>query len=76
MSRDLNYGKQPIEGIRYCARCCFPETLEKIEFDEMGICRSCQSSEQKIHINWKEKEKELAKYSIVLKSNQVITMIV
>ncbi len=59
MSEDLNYGKPPIDGVRYCARCCFPETVEGIEFDEMGICRSCQSSEQKIHINWKEKEKEL-----------------
>ena len=48
-----------IKGLRYCNRCCFPETVEGIEFDEMGICRSCISSEQKIHIDWKEKEKTL-----------------
>jgi len=27
----------------------------------MGICRACQSSEQKIHIDWVEREKELRK---------------
>ena len=48
-----------IPGLKYCNRCCFPETVEGIEFDEMGICRSCASSEQKIHIDWKEREKTL-----------------
>ena len=59
MNKNVDYGKPPINNIRYCTRCCFPETVEKIEFDEMGICRSCQSSEQKIHIDWQVKEKEL-----------------
>jgi len=36
-----------------------PETNERIEFDEMGICQACQSQEQKMHINWVEREKEL-----------------
>jgi N-acetyl sugar amidotransferase len=47
--------------LKYCARCCIPETQEGVRFDEMGICYACQSSEQKIHINWVEKEKELRK---------------
>ena len=55
MDQKSQYGQQPIGEMRYCTRCCFPETVEKIEFDEMGICRSCQSSEHKIHINWQEK---------------------
>jgi N-acetyl sugar amidotransferase len=38
-----------------------PETQEGITFDRFGICRACQSSEQKIHINWKEREKALRK---------------
>jgi N-acetyl sugar amidotransferase len=38
-----------------------PETQEGITFDELGICQACQSSEQKIHINWVEREKELRK---------------
>lgn len=47
--------------LQYCTRCCVPETQEGVDFDEMGICRACQSSEQKIHINWVEREKQLHK---------------
>jgi N-acetyl sugar amidotransferase len=36
-----------------------PETQEGLKFDELGICQACQSSEQKIHINWVEREKAL-----------------
>ncbi len=57
--KDANYGKQQMEGVQYCIRCCIPATQEGVKFDEMGICQACQSSEQKIHINWVEKEKEL-----------------
>lgn len=53
------YGKPPFENLRYCVRCCMPETAEGIIFDEMGICQACISSEQKIHINWVEREKKL-----------------
>jgi N-acetyl sugar amidotransferase len=48
-------------NLKYCTRCCVPETQEGIKFDEMGICQACQSSEQKIHINWVEREKQLRK---------------
>ena len=57
--KDANYGKPQMEGVQYCIRCCIPATQEGVKFDEMGICQACQSSEQKIHINWVEKEKEL-----------------
>jgi N-acetyl sugar amidotransferase len=54
-------GKPLIEGVQYCIRCCMPETQEGIQFDELGICQACQSSEQKIHIDWVEREKQLRK---------------
>ena len=54
-----NSGKPIMDGVQYCIRCCIPATQEGVKFDEMGICQACQSSEQKIHINWVEKEKEL-----------------
>jgi len=38
-----------------------PETAEGMDFDEMGICRACQSQEQKMHIDWVEREKALRK---------------
>lgn len=49
----------PFPELQYCTRCCMPETTEDISFDEMGVCRACRSSEQKIHINWVEREKKL-----------------
>lgn len=55
-----DYGKPLYDGVlQYCTRCCMPETTEGIIFDEMGICQACQSAEQKMHINWVEREKEL-----------------
>ncbi len=59
-NRSKDYGKPLYEGkLHYCVRCCMPETTEGIQFDEMGICQACQSAEQKMHINWKEREKSL-----------------
>lgn len=52
---------QFLPNIRYCTRCCLPETVEGITFDELGICTACQSSEQKMHIDWKKREIELRK---------------
>lgn len=36
-----------------------PQTQEDLSFDETGICRACISAEQKMHIDWTEREKEL-----------------
>ena len=33
------------------------QTVEGVKFDELGICTACQSSEDKMHINWFEREK-------------------
>lgn len=52
-------GKPLFDNLQYCVRCCMPETQEGITFDEMGVCQACQSSEQKIHINWVEREARL-----------------
>lgn len=54
-----NYGKPIYPQLKYCTRCCMPETCEGIVFDEMGICQACQSSEQKMHIDWVKREAEL-----------------
>jgi len=65
-----DYGKPLYPNIKYCKRCCMPETNEGIKFDEMGICQACQSAEQKIHINWAEREKELRKILEQYKKNK------
>jgi len=53
------YGEPLYPQLKYCVRCCMPETNEGIQFDEMGICQACQSAEQKMHINWVEREAKL-----------------
>lgn len=50
---------EPIKGIEYCTRCCVPETQEGVEFDEMGVCTACRSSEEKMHIDWTAREVQL-----------------
>jgi N-acetyl sugar amidotransferase len=52
-------GKPLFDNLQYCVRCCMPETQEGITFDDMGVCQACQSSEQKMHINWVERERRL-----------------
>ncbi len=47
------------DGVQYCVRCCIPETQAGVRFDDLGLCQACQSSDQKLHINWTEREKEL-----------------
>ena len=54
-----SYDKKPYDNLEYCVRCALPETTEGIQFDEMGICQACQAAEQKIHIDWTEREKQL-----------------
>lgn len=48
-----------IAGLQYCTRCIMPETVEGLQFDEMGICTACRSSEQKMHINWQQRRDQL-----------------
>ncbi len=54
-------GQPLFANMQYCVRCCMPSSNEGIEFDEMGICRACYSAEQKMHINWVDREKSLRK---------------
>lgn len=50
----------PYSGIlKYCTRCCLPETLEGVAFDEMGICTACRAQEEKMRIDWASREKTL-----------------
>lgn len=52
---------EPLFGDRmqYCIRCCIPETEEGTNFDELGMCQHCRSTEEKMHIDWTERRKEL-----------------
>ena len=50
---------KPFAHLRYCVRCCIPQTQEGVVFDELGVCQACQSAEQKIHIDWSARERSL-----------------
>jgi len=56
---DSTYGKPLFANMKYCLRCCMPESNEGVLFDEMGVCQACQSAEQKMRIDWVEREAEL-----------------
>jgi len=59
MNPEKNNEEQPDSKLKYCIRCCMTSTNEGLTFDDMGICQACQSAEEKMHINWVEREKEL-----------------
>lgn len=50
---------KPFAHLKYCVRCCIPQTQEGVIFDELGVCQACQSAEQKIHIDWTARERAL-----------------
>jgi N-acetyl sugar amidotransferase len=50
---------KPFRHLKYCVRCCIPQTQEGVVFDELGVCQACQSAEQKIHIDWTARERAL-----------------
>ena len=62
-------GEPPFPKMQYCTRCCMPETSERIGFDELGICHACRSSEQKMRINWAERQEKLRKIVEEAKAN-------
>jgi len=61
MNSHMRESRQPLPGIQYCVRCCVPQTQEGVNFDELGVCTACRSSEQKMHIDWAAREKSLRK---------------
>ena len=54
-----DFGKPLFNKMKYCVRCCMPATNEGMQFDELGMCLACRSSEEKMHINWVERQKQL-----------------
>ena len=61
LSKKTKVGSPIFKKINYCSRCCLPETWEGISFDNEGICTICKSAEDKMIIEWKNKERELNK---------------
>ena len=61
--------KNQLSKLFTCIRCGHPETSENIDFDKLGLCKACRSSEQKMHISWSDREKNLRKILKKFKDN-------
>ena len=61
MITEKTNSSEPIRSLQYCLRCCIPQTQEGVQFDEMGVCTACRSSEEKMHIDWTVREQQLQK---------------
>ena len=57
----MDLEKPMFKDLITCVRCGYPETSENIDFDELGLCKACRSSEQKMKISWDIREKNLKK---------------
>ena len=44
--------------IRYCKRCVYPETKPDLVLDEEGICNGCRNYERRVHVDWKQRERD------------------
>jgi N-acetyl sugar amidotransferase len=55
-AKKIRHSDPFFKKMKYCTRCCLPETWEGIKFDKVGICSICKSSEDKMNIEWINKE--------------------
>lgn len=45
--------------MKFCKKCVMPDTRPGISFDEEGVCLPCRHAEQKKHVDWESRWKEL-----------------
>lgn len=69
MNQTREPGSPPNEDFTYCSRCCMPSTTEGVDFDEMGVCKACRSSEEKMRIDWSARRAELGDLLQTVKDN-------
>lgn len=44
--------------MKFCKNCLYPDTKQDLWFNEEGICAACIAHEDRLDINWTEREKE------------------
>ncbi len=59
MSYITDPNKPLFDSLAYCTRCGMPSTEPESDFDELAICLTCRSQEQKMQMNWTEREQML-----------------
>src|SRR3989344_5823119 len=57
--------------MRYCTRCVYPaSSAAPLAFNEEGVCSGCLVHDQKMTIDWKEREEKLKKLVEPYQSNK------
>lgn len=44
--------------MKFCKNCLYPDTKQDLWFNEEGICAACLAHDDRLEIDWKEREKE------------------
>jgi len=47
--------------LKYCTNCVMPSTKPDLSFNDLGICSACTAYENRIHIDWAERELEFVR---------------
>lgn len=45
--------------LKYCIRCVMPHTKPDLHIDDEGVCNACRAYEQRQHIDWEARRREL-----------------
>jgi N-acetyl sugar amidotransferase len=45
--------------LRYCSRCIMPYTKPDLHIDEDGVCNACRTYQNRQHVDWEARKKEL-----------------
>jgi len=55
--------------MKYCKKCVQPDTRPGIVFDKEGVCSACRAYEERLRVNWAEREAELREIAEWAKAN-------
>ena len=45
--------------MKYCKKCLYPDTKPQLEFNNQGVCSACTNFDNKLNIDWRQKQVEL-----------------
>jgi len=55
--------------MRYCKKCVQPDTRPGLVLDSNGVCAACRAYEERLKIDWGERERELEEIAKWAKNN-------
>lgn len=55
--------------MKYCKRCTYPIVAVNLSVNDDGVCSGCITHDEKVNINWKEREEEFKELVFKYKDN-------